>query len=73
LKDFFGLRESTERLLGEDQLAVEDDLELSTHSLDEYDVDLAVLLDLGRQTGGPREIVSRDAVGDLDLLHGFPP
>ena len=55
---------------GEDEQAVRHDLEDSTGTLDQPDRDAReVLLELGRQPGGPWLIVSNDAVGDLDV-HG---
>ena len=56
-----------ERLLREDELAVEHDLELAATALDECRVDAMCLLDLGRQTGGPWQVVSLHAVGDLHV------
>jgi len=60
-------------LLREDQLAVERDLELPAGTLDEGGVNALRLLDLGRQTGGPWQVVSLHAIGDLELVHGSLP
>src|SRR5881394_1381198 len=71
LQDLARLGEASELLLREDQVAVQHDLELSAAALDEGGLDAALLLHLGRQTGGPWKIVSSDAVGDLELpTHG---
>ena len=66
LEDLFRLGKSTEGLLGEDQLAVAGDLENASLPFDQPGFDTELLLDLGRQTGGPGEIVSDAAVFDLD-------
>jgi len=61
------LRPAADLLLGEDELAVENDVELSAGALDERGVEATRLLDLGRQTGGPGKVVSLHAVGDLEV------
>jgi len=66
LEDLFVFRETAEGFLREDQLAVALDLEDSARGFDEARFDVELLLDLGRQTGGPGEIVSDAAVFDLD-------
>jgi hypothetical protein len=65
--DFAGLRESAGLLLGEHELVVHRDLEDSSGSLDELRPDAQLLLDLFRQTGGAREVVSDGAVLDRDV------
>jgi hypothetical protein len=65
--DFAGFRESAGRLLGEDELAVDRDLEDSSGSFDELGFGAELLLDLFRQTGGTRVVVSDGAVLDGDL------
>jgi hypothetical protein len=70
LQNFLVLGKAAELLLGEDQLAVEHDLELPAGALDEGGVNALRLLDLGRQTGGPWQVVSLHAVRDLQLAHG---
>jgi hypothetical protein len=55
-------------LLGEDQLPVHRDLEHATRGWDEAYVRVREgLLQLGRQTGGPRLVVSDDAILDRHL------
>ena len=54
-------------LLREQQRAVEDDFELSPGPLRELGLDVRTLLaNLGRQTGGPWQVVSSHAVRDLE-------
>jgi hypothetical protein len=54
-------------VLGEERLAVNDHVEDAVISLDQGRGIPRFLLDLGRQTGGPRKIVSLAAVRDFDL------
>ena len=56
-------------LLREDQLPIHHHFELSSGALDQRGIDATGFLDLCRQTGGSRKIVSLDAVGDLDGAH----
>jgi hypothetical protein len=56
-------------VLREDLLAVDRHVKHATAALDEHGLDALGLLDLGRQTGGARQIISGDAVFDRDL-HG---
>jgi len=73
LEDLLRLREAPLLLLGEEERAVEDDLELASASLVELSLDLgSLLVDLGRQTGGPWQVVSSYALRDLEL-HGDLP
>ncbi len=62
-------REAAGFLLREDQTPIDDDLEDATVALDQGRLDAVFLLDLGRQTGGPWQVVSAYAVLDRDLLH----
>ena len=52
--------------LREHELAVDDDIEHTTASLDEYRLEGQLASESGRQTGGLREVVSLHAVGDFD-------
>jgi hypothetical protein len=65
--DLAGVREPAGLLLGEDELVVDRDLEDSSRSFDELRLDAQLLLDLFRQTGGARVVVSDGAVLDRDL------
>jgi len=56
--------------LGEDELAVGDDVELTAGARDDVGVDAERLLDRGRQTGGLRQVVSNLAVADRHLHDG---
>ena len=71
LQDFTGFWKAPLLFLREDQLAVEHHLELPSRALVEHGVDVTQLLDLGRQTGGPGQVVSSNAVGDLERGHGI--
>jgi hypothetical protein len=51
-------------VLGIDQLPIRFDVEDSVGTLDELWIDAELFFDPGRQTGGLREVVSGDAVGD---------
>ena len=69
--DLAGIREAAALLLGEDDLVVDRDLEDPAGSFDELGLDAELLLDLFRQTGGARIVVSDGAVLDADLgSHG---
>ena len=57
-------REAPFLLLGEERLVVGGDDEDAAGAADELGVDAELFLDLGRQTGGPREVVSNAAVVD---------
>jgi hypothetical protein len=59
-------RIATGLVLREDELAVAVDIEDSGVSALERRLDAECGTDRGRQTGGPRKIVSTSAVGDLD-------
>jgi hypothetical protein len=64
--DLAGFREPAGLPLGEHQLAVHLDVEDAGGSLDELGLDAELLLDLCRQTGGARKVVSDGAVLDRD-------
>jgi len=57
-------------MLREDRDAIDDHIEDTPASTDQLRVESERLADFGRQTGGPRKVVSNSAVVDLDL-HGF--
>jgi len=61
-------------LLGKNQLAVYEDFEDPASALDEFGLRTGLFLDGGRQTGGPREIISGRAIRDrnfhCDALRG---
>ena len=60
------LREAALGLLGEDELAVRDDVELALRALDDAGVDAAGV-ERGRETRGPAVVAPSDgAVEDLD-------
>ena len=54
-------------LLGEDRLAVDADDEDAAAAADELTVDAELLLQRGRQTGGPGKVVSNAAVVDANV------
>jgi hypothetical protein len=54
-------------VLGEDDLAVDADVEDAAIAAGQLRVDAQLALDRGRQTGGPWEVVSARAVGDRQL------
>ena len=57
-----------DRLLGEDEIAIHRHLEYPTGRLDKADLGIRVgLLQLGRQTGSPRFVVSDNAILDHHL------
>ena len=61
------LRKALLLVLGEQDLAVDDDIELARRPRDELRVDARLLLDLGRETRGARLVVSGLAVLDRDV------
>ena len=72
--DLAGVGKAAGVLLREDQLSVHRDLEDASGSLEELGLDTEPGLDLLRQTGGAREVVSDAAVLDGDTLgHGRAP
>ena len=64
--DFSVVGKAVQGTLGEDQLAVDGNLEHTTARGDELAFNLERFLQLGRQTGGARLVVSLTAVFDLD-------
>ena len=62
--DFSRFGEPLLGVLGEDRPAVGDDVEDPVVARDQLGVDAERVLDFGRQTGGPRQVLSADAVGD---------
>ena len=70
LNDLFVLRKPAFPLLGEDQLAVGEDVELTRLTRDCFGLVCRVVVQLGRETRGPAVIaVSDRAVEDLDASH----
>jgi hypothetical protein len=62
---------SPERALGKHEDAVLGDFEHATAPLQQLDGSLRICLaNLGRQTGGPRFVVSNDAIANRDV-HGL--
>jgi len=70
LEDFSLIREAPHLFLREHGLSVEDHVENPAAARRQGGVRTQILLQLGRQTGGPGEIPSLGAVADLDV-HGF--
>jgi hypothetical protein len=69
--DFARLGVPPELLFREDELAVYHDLEYAAGRLNQQDLGIGKrATQLGRQTGGPRFVVSNDAVFDRDT-HGL--
>jgi hypothetical protein len=62
---------ATGLLLGEDQVVVQGDLEAATGAFDQPRFDTELILDLFRQTGGTRVVVSDGAVLDGEGLGGL--
>jgi hypothetical protein len=58
-------------LLGEDEIAVDADVEDTARALDQLGPDAELALQLVRQTGGAREIISNQAVLDGDPFGHF--
>jgi hypothetical protein len=67
--DLAGLRETAGLLLGEQELVVDRDLEDSAAAFEELGPEAELRLDLVRQTGGTRVVVSDGAVLDGDVRH----
>jgi len=70
--DLTGCWISPRFVLGKSTLAVDRDVEYSAVTLDQLGDEASLLLDFGRQTGSPRQVVSTPAVCDLDLHKGPP-
>jgi len=65
--DFAGLGVASDTLLGEHTTAVDFHLEHAARRLNPFHVGVRIrLANFGRQTGGPRLIISDDAVFDGD-------
>src|SRR5688500_6416872 len=69
LNDLSAAWETIVAVLGEEQRAVRGDVEYAVVALDELGLHAQRLLDLGRQTDSPGQVVSAYAVSDCDL-HG---
>src|SRR5204862_2219932 len=70
-EDLVGLREAPLALLGEDQVAVYEHVELALLALLDPGSVLRPVVDLGRETRGPAVVAASDgAVEDADLRHG---
>jgi hypothetical protein len=69
--DFVGAGKRVGLVLGVHQLVIDLDVEDALVALLDFGVDAVALLELGRQTGGRREVVSLGAVGDPDLHGGL--
>jgi len=67
--DLAGLRKAADGLLRVDQLAVEGDLEDPVTALDQDRLEVELLRDLCRQTGGSGLVVSNHAIFDLHAGH----
>ena len=70
--DVHVVREALAAAPAVDHLPVHGDLVDPLLALDEFSVDIELFLDSGRQTGGLREVVSLDAIGDSDLHRRAP-
>ena len=66
LENLRGLRESARLVLGEHGPIVGDDVEDPVGSSNQRALDAEILLDRGRQTGGPGFVVSNHAEFDAD-------
>lgn len=66
--DFILVRETPFGLLGEDELAIDDDVELAGLADDELRFDADLSLERGRETRGAGFVVSNVAVLDLDFV-----
>ena len=61
------LREAIFVVLGDDQIAVDDDVKYPARAFDEFGLDAELAFDCLRQTGSLGQVVSHDAVFDADL------
>jgi hypothetical protein len=68
-EDFAVFWEAALVVFAEDPFPVDNHVEDAAGALDQLRFNAARALDLGRQTGGPRQVVSLHAIGDADLLH----
>ncbi len=51
-------------VLGEHDLSVRDNIENAPMPLHEFNLEAELVADVGRQTGGLRQVASSDAIGD---------
>ena len=75
-QDLFDLSrhgEAAGLFLGEDQVVAADDLEDAAGAAHELGFDAEFPLEIRRQTGGARIVVSHRAVFDPHMGHGLPP
>jgi len=73
-RDLPGFREASALLLGEQQVVAQGDFEAASGAFDELRLEAEPLLDLVRQTGGTRVVVSDGAVLDGQMSgHDAPP
>jgi hypothetical protein len=70
--DFSGVWKSSKSRLGEDEIAVNLDIEDAAASSDQPRRCTGDLLQLGRQPGSPRLVVSLTAVFDRDIHFSLP-
>ena len=70
--DFAVVGEAAELFLGEDGAAVEGDFEDTAAAVHEFGVEVELLLQLSRQTGGSGPVVSHHAVFDRHSAHRIP-
>jgi len=66
------IREPAGLFFGEDQLVIEFHFEDTSTALDERGFYFEFRFDIGRQTGGPRFVVSNNTIFDGQLGHGTP-
>ena len=71
--DFAVFRKSPNAIFREDHVAVQDDIVNTVSTRNEFRVRAKFRLNLDRQTGGPREVVSTRAVGNRDLHNALFP
>ena len=67
VRDLPVVRESSQSALGEHQVAVDRDLEDPVLALDQLNRGSKLVLQLGRQPGGPRLVISNHAVFDRNI------
>jgi len=72
LRDFPVVRKSSQGTLGKYEISIHRDLEDPVLTLDQLDCGSKLVIQLGRQPGGPRLVISNNAVFDRNihtLLH----
>ncbi len=67
VRDLPVIRESPQSALGKNQIAVDRDLEDPVLALDQLDRGSKLVLQLSRQPGGPRLVISNYAVFDCNF------